>query len=339
VAAECRSEACSRGQSNPASYNPSRWRHSRKRRSDSVCARCRTSQACTCSGTRKRRSSTSAKPCACATACASTSRRLRADRAGRRDGAAHLRLRVRAVRKRGRGAGPRVQPHQELPAAIQHPAQGRQELPLSEAARHRAVPARALLAPRAERRRALLRPLHVSPVAARNCEIDPPAAAVSNLLRRDLQAGKGVSRLPHPAVSGTMREADQPRGLQGAHPRGGALHGRSLRHARAPARGPHGQRGRPARFRERRAIPRPAAIDRTHRRPPEGARARPRRPGPDRLRAQGNDVFVEVAYVRQGKMVATTAIHWTGRATPASRSCCEASCCSTTRAQPTCPAP
>ena len=39
--------------------------------------------------------------------------------------------------ERGRGAGPRVQPHQELPAAVQHPAQGRQELPLPEAAGQR----------------------------------------------------------------------------------------------------------------------------------------------------------------------------------------------------------
>src|SRR5689334_18429940 len=97
-----------------------------------------------------------------------------------------------------------MQPHQELPPAIQHPAQGRQELPLPEAACHRAVPARPLLAARAERRRALLRPLHVSPVAARNREVDPAAAAVSNVLRRDLQARKGLPRLPYPPVSWTV---------------------------------------------------------------------------------------------------------------------------------------
>ncbi|TMF34366.1 MAG: hypothetical protein E6I30_06335 [Chloroflexi bacterium] len=59
-----------------------------------------------------------------------------------------------------------------------------------------------------------------------------------------------------------------------------------LRPSRPRARGQDGVSGRPSGFRERRAVSRPAAVDRAHRRPPEGADPWAGRPGHRRLRTQ-----------------------------------------------------
>ena len=94
-----------------------------------------------------------------------------------------LRLRVRDDGERGRGAGPRVQPDQELQAALQYPPQRRQELPVPEAPGQGGVPAGALLAASAERRLALLRAVHVGAISARNGQVDQAAAALQDVLR------------------------------------------------------------------------------------------------------------------------------------------------------------
>src|SRR5207244_13304460 len=111
-----------------------------------------------------------------------------------------------------RRARTREQPDQELTAELQQPDQGRQELSLLEASGGRGVSARALLAPGAERWRALVRSVHIGPVASLDREIDPEAPTVSNLLGRDLQAGQGMPRLSHQAVPRSMRAPHQPSG-------------------------------------------------------------------------------------------------------------------------------
>ena len=199
------------------------------------------------------------------------------------------RRRVHADRLGLRGAPPRGQPDQALPAALQRPAQGRQELPV-----HQDHPGRRLPADRADpqaagRRQPLLRAVRLGDERRRVDEPDPAAVPVPDLHDRHPggQAGPpaAVPAVPHQALPGPVHRGD----LEGRLPR-------RHRAGRAVPRGPPGDARQGARRRDgrRRRADRvragggPARQDPGHRaddgEPEDGRlrpdRARPRRPRP-----------------------------------------------------------
>ena len=98
------------------------------------------------------------RPAVLAEAGAERARAVPPDRAGDRPG---RRRRVHAHRHRQRGAAPRGEPDQAPPAALQRPAQGRQELPVHQGHAGRRLPAHRADAQAAPGRQPLLRPVRV----------------------------------------------------------------------------------------------------------------------------------------------------------------------------------
>ena len=91
------------------------------------------------------------------------------------------RRRVHADRFGVRGPAARVEPHQAVPAAVQRPAQGRQELPVHQDHARRRLPAHRANAQARERRFALLRAVRIRVVGGRVDEPRPAAVPVPDL--------------------------------------------------------------------------------------------------------------------------------------------------------------
>ncbi len=128
------------------------------------------------------------------------------------DGGRRRHGRVDRRPQRGRGALPRVQPHQEAPAALQHPAQGRQVVPVPRGHARRGVAAGDGAARREAQGRALLRPVRARVRDPRDAR--PPAAHVP-----DPHVHEGQVRPPPPPRPAVPLRAH--REVRGAVRRGG----------------------------------------------------------------------------------------------------------------------
>ena len=144
-----------------------------------------------------------------------------------------------------RGAAPRGQPHQAVQAALQRPAQGRQELPVHQDHAGRRLPADRADAQARQRRQPLLRAVRVGIERRRVDEPRPPALPVPDLHDRDqgrrARAPAAVPAVPHQALPGPVHRGHLEGRLPGRH-----------RAGRAVPRGPPGdarQGAREARWR------------------------------------------------------------------------------------------
>src|SRR5438105_8604363 len=121
----------------------------------------------------------------------------------------------------GRGAPPRAEPRQPLPAAVQRPAPRRQVLPLHRRDRRGRVPAGHVHARAAPARRRLLRAVREREEGARDARRAQPRLPVSTL--RGPEAGTPqrypVPRLPHRPVPRSLRRLRLKGGLPPDHRR------------------------------------------------------------------------------------------------------------------------
>ena len=165
--------------------------------------------------------------------------------------------------QRRRGAHARVQPHQAAPAAVQHPAEGRQELSVPGRDRRRRVAPSDGDAGRQEEGGALLRtvrprlrhPRDPRPAAAHL----PDPDVLGQQVRPPREARPAVPAVPHREVRRTLRRRGGPRALRRAGGRAARLPRRRHRHDRQPARAAHARRRRRAGVREGGSAARPAA--------------------------------------------------------------------------------
>ena len=143
-------------------------------------------------------------------------------------------------RLRLRGAPPRGEPHQALPAALQRPAQGRQELPVHQGDPRRRLPAGRADAQARQRRQPLLRAVRVGVERRRVDEPRPPALPVPDLHDRHqgrrARAPAAVPPVSHQALPGPVHHGHLEGRLPGRH-----------RPGRAVPRGPPGDPGQGAR--------------------------------------------------------------------------------------------
>lgn len=118
------------------------------------------------------------------------------------------------------GARPRVQPHQDPPAAVQRPFEGRQELPVHRGD-EREVPPRAVHPQGAQRRRALLRAVHERRLGARNASTAPPYLPAHPVWQELDRKGRPATLplFPPQPVHGAVRGAFGPGCLCQGHPR------------------------------------------------------------------------------------------------------------------------
>ena len=116
---------------------------------------------------------------------------------------------------------PRSQPHQAPSAALQHPAQGRQELPVHQDHARRRLPAGRADPPPAERREPLLRAVRIGDVGRRVDEPRPPPLPVPDLHDRHQGRRPGapaaVPAVPHQALPGPVHPGDRQGGLPRRH--------------------------------------------------------------------------------------------------------------------------
>ena len=259
-----------------------------------------------------RRASTSARRRACATASArywqkaAPARRDPPDPRASSTGSTDVEYTDHRLRLRG--APPRGQPHQALQAALQRPAQGRQELPVHQGHPRRRLPARRAHAQAPQRRQPLLRAVRVGDQRRRVDEPRPPALPVPDLHDRDQGRRAGapaaVPPVPHQALPGPVH----PGHLEGRLPR-------RHRPGRAVPRGPPGDARRrrcSARWRPPRSGPttrrRPSlrdkirAIERTMESQKMAAFARTELDLVG-LARQDNQAAVQLFAIRDGKMV------------------------------------
>ncbi len=170
-------------------------------------------------------------------------------------------------RPRGRGrihdhgfgvgsAAARGQPGQALQAAVQRPAQGRQELPVHQDHARRRLPARRTDAQAADRREPLLRAVRIRDERRRIDEPRPAAVPVPDLHHRHQGRPAGapaaVPALPHQALSGPMHRGHLEGRLPRRHRAGGAVPRGSSGDAREGPRRGDGGRRRPDGLRARR---------------------------------------------------------------------------------------
>ena len=183
-----------------------------------------TRRARTSSSTPRAGSSTSARPRACAAGSRTTSSAGTCSGAHPPDGAGRRPRRVDRVEQRGRGVLPRVQPHQAAPAALQHPAEGRQVVPVPRGHARRGVAAGDGAARPEAQGRALLRSVRARVRDPRDAR--PPAAHVPDpdvhqgQVRPAPPARPAVPLRAHREVRGAVRRRDRPRGVR--RPRRGA---------------------------------------------------------------------------------------------------------------------
>ena len=143
------------------------------------------------------------------------------------------RRRVHDHRLGQRGAAPRGEPHQALPAAVQRPAQGRQELPVHQDHHGRRLPA-GRADPQARRRRQpLLRAVRVGEQRRRVDEPGPAALPVPDLHDRHQGRGAGppaaVPAVPHQALPGPLHRGRLEARLSGPDRRRSSCSSRAAR--------------------------------------------------------------------------------------------------------------
>ena len=152
-----------------------------------------------------------------------------------------------------RGAPPRGQPHQALPAAVQRPAQGRQELSVHQGDPGRRVPAGRAHPQAGQRRQPLLRPVRLRLERRRIDEPRPAAVPVPHLHdRHQGRCARPPAALPpvsHQALPGSVHHGDLEGRLPGGHRAGRAVPGGSPGDPRQGAREGHGDRRRAHRVR------------------------------------------------------------------------------------------
>ena len=206
------------------------------------------------------------------------------------------------------GAAPRGEPDQALPAAVQRPAQGRQELPVHQGHARRRLPAHRADAQAGQRRQPLLRAVRVGVERRRVDEPGPPAVPVPDLHDRHQGRRAGppaaVPAVPHQALPGPLHRGHLEGRLPGRH-----------RAGRAVPRGPPGdarQGARHARWRRP-----PSGPSTSGRRPcatrsgRSSGRWRARRWPPSRgpsstslgLARQDNQAAIQLFVIRDGKMI------------------------------------
>ena len=119
------------------------------------------------------------------------------------------------VAQRRRSADARVQPHQAAPAPLQHPAEGRQELPVpGRHPRRRVAPGHGHAGRQAQGRALLraLRPRLRHPRDARPAAAHlPDPHLLGQQARPAREAGSPVPAVPHREVLGALRGRDRPR--------------------------------------------------------------------------------------------------------------------------------
>ena len=198
------------------------------------------------------------------------------------DGGRGRHRRVDRGPQRGRGAVPRVQPHQEAPAALQHPVQGRQVVPVPRGHARRGVAAGDGAAGRQAQGRPLLRA--VRPRLRDPRDARPPAAHVPDphlhqgQVRPPPAARPPVPLRAHREVRGALRrlrstreDYDAPRRRADPVPR------RRHRAGARPARQADARGERRARVRARGAAARPDRLGAQGDRAPADGRRRRKR--------------------------------------------------------------
>ena len=120
-----------------------------------------------------------------------------------------------------RGAAARGEPDQALQAALQRPAQGRQELPVHQDHARRRLPARRAHPQAAQRRQPLLRAVRVGELGRRGDEPRPAAVPVPDLHRSTSRTGvralpAAVPPVPHQALPGPVHRGRRRRPPTGA---------------------------------------------------------------------------------------------------------------------------
>ena len=235
-------------------------------------------------------------------------------------------------RQRERGAAARAAADQAPPAAAQRAAARRQVVSVHRRDARRRVPARALHARAAPRRRALLRPVRVGAEGAddaRDAQQDLPVPPLRGPVARPA-LGRAVPRLPHRPLRSALRRADHARGLPRRDRRCDRVPRGAHEQDRARPRAAHAGGLRAARVRGGRAHPQPA----DGRAPPQRAAGRGRRHGHLRRgRARGRGRRRQRAAARgagRAHRGAPLALPRERRRSRARTSCWRASCSTTT---------
>ena len=148
--------------------------------------------------------------------------------------------RVDRRQERGRGLLPRVQPHQAAQAPLQHPPEGRQELPVPRGHARRGLAPRDGAARRQAQGRALLRPVRArvrDPRDARPAAAHVPDPHVHEVeVRPPPPARAAVPLRAHREVRGAVRRRHRPRRLRQARPGAPRLPRRRARRGHQAAR-------------------------------------------------------------------------------------------------------
>ena len=216
--------------------------------------------------------------------------------------------RVHADRLGVGGAPARGQPHQALPAALQRPAQGRQELPVHQGHPRRRLPADRAHAQARQRRQPVLRAVRVGDERRRVDEPGPPALPVPDLHDRHQGRRAGapaaVPAVPHQALPGPVHPGDLEGRLPGRHRPGRALPRGPPGDARQGARAARWRRPPPARTTSSAAVLRDKirAIERTMESQKMAAFAKTELDLVGLARAD-NQAAVQLFAIRDGKMV------------------------------------
>ena len=190
-----------------------------------------------------------------------------------------------------RGAPARGQPGQALRAAVQRPAQGRQELPVHQDHDGRRLPADRADPQAAQGRQPLLRAVRLGDERRRVDEPDPSAVPVPDVHARhqgrQADPPAAVPAVPHQALPGPVHRGDLQGRLPGRHRPGRALPGRSPGDPGQGARGGDGRGRGTDRVRAGGGPPRQDPVDRADDGEPEDGGLRPDRARPGRDRPPG----------------------------------------------------
>ncbi len=201
------------------------------------------------------------------------------------------RARLHDHRLRLGGVPPRSQPHQASSAALQHPAQGRQELPVHQDHPGRRLSAGGADTPAPERREPLLRAVRVGDLGGRVHEPRPPALPVPDLHDRHQGRRPGapaaVPAVPHQALPGPLHPGDRQGRLPGRHHPDRALPRRPPGDPGQGAPVRDDRRIRAAGLRAGRGAARQGQGDRADDAEPEDGRLRSDRTGPPRAGPPG----------------------------------------------------